>query len=320
MNRAPLRAAGVASLVVLALVIPTYASALTSAELNCLDTIGSSGARFAERVHAALHACDEAIVVGNTCDTQQRDSVIALAASRLGKDLAAACSQVDLTHLGFPGPCTDPDGGSFSVDNLTSCLVDAGEAQMTTAEDTEFPNPHPLSKPDAKCQVGIANATQDFITSKLQARSNCLDEQAAGTISASIDCRAEVPPGTGDPQTDQAIAQAQANLAANLQQACGKTQLEHLGFPGSCSDPDGGSFSVGNLQDCLLTTLENAVDTFINFEYPPPGGPTPTPGSTATATPVVTATAQPTTTATATAQPTATLTAVRTATATTTPN
>src|SRR5437870_254988 len=103
--RDPLRAVSVVSIVLLALVIPTYASALTSAELNCLDTIGSSGARFAERVHAALIACDEAIVVGKTCNTQQRDNAIALAASRLGKDLAAACSQVDLTHLGFPGPC-----------------------------------------------------------------------------------------------------------------------------------------------------------------------------------------------------------------------
>src|SRR6185369_16180952 len=108
---------------------------------------------------------------------------------------------------------------------------------------TEYPIPHTLSKPDAKCQVGIGDAAQDFVTNKLSARTNCLDGQASGTIPASVDCRAEVPPGTGDATTDQAIAQAQANFARALRQACGKTTLENLGFPGSCSDPDGGRFS-----------------------------------------------------------------------------
>src|SRR5437762_12608030 len=122
MHHAPLRAVGVAFLTHLALCVPTQVHALTSAELQCQETIGTAGARFAERAHAALMACDNAIVVGKSCNTSQRDAVIASAASKLGDQLAQDCGQVILEHLGFPGECTDSDGGAFSVDNLTSCI------------------------------------------------------------------------------------------------------------------------------------------------------------------------------------------------------
>ena len=76
MNRARLRAVGAASLIVLAVCVPAEVRALTSAELTCLDSIGQGGARFAQRTHAALIACDDAIVVGGSCNTQQRDAVM----------------------------------------------------------------------------------------------------------------------------------------------------------------------------------------------------------------------------------------------------
>ena len=120
MNRARLRAVGAASLIVLAVCVPAEVRALTSAELTCLDSIGQGGARFAQRTHAALIACDDAIVVGGSCNTQQRDAVIALAARRLGDQLATDCKDVQLEHLGFPGMCNDPDGPPFSVAELTA--------------------------------------------------------------------------------------------------------------------------------------------------------------------------------------------------------
>src|SRR5258708_7055593 len=58
-----------------------------------------------------------------------------------------------------------------------------------------------------------------------------------------------------------------------------------------CQDPDGASFSLGNLEDCIEGTHEQKADEMLSIEYPSgPAAPTPTPTATQTAGGGVTAT------------------------------
>jgi hypothetical protein len=53
------------------------------------------------------------------------DEAITDAAERLSARLAKRCAATDLTGLGFPGDCTDPDGDPFNDENLAACLLAA---------------------------------------------------------------------------------------------------------------------------------------------------------------------------------------------------
>ncbi|TMA81302.1 MAG: hypothetical protein E6J72_05865, partial [Deltaproteobacteria bacterium] len=203
-----------------------------------------------------LRRCEDAIVRGSTCNTANRDAAIARAADQLAQQLSMHCRSVTLEDLGFPGLCSH-HGGSFSVQDLTTCIEDAAESRVDMAIAIEYPNPHEVSHDDATCQKTIGAAARNFYTTKLKARSHCLDQQLKGNIGSDVNCRAEVPPGTGDPGTDQQIAAAAAALSDELHGACDGITLEDLGFPGMCSDPDGGSFSVDNLDACILSTHES---------------------------------------------------------------
>ena len=296
---------------VLALGASTNAVALTPAEIGCQQTVGHESGRFGERKHDAILRCNNDVAQGQTCNTAHRDAEIDRASRVLERKIQRKCKNVTLSNLGFPGGCPDPDGGDFSVDNLAACIHDAVESRVDMALMIEYPNLHALSDGDARCQSAIGSGGQTFISRKKRARSRCLDLVLKGKTSG-VDCRAEVPPGTGDPDTDHDISQATTRLADQLRRACDHTSLEGLGFPGSCTDPDGGDFSLDNLKTCIYQTHEQKVDELVAITYPVPGGATPTPTVTATTTPVA-----PTATDTATETPTPTETPTETAVAAT---
>jgi len=50
------------------------------------------------------------------------------------------------------------------------------------------------------------------------------------------------------------IANATANLARQIATHCGDVTLENLGFPGTCPDPDGGSFTTYSVYDAEKNT------------------------------------------------------------------
>ncbi|TMQ03364.1 MAG: hypothetical protein E6J90_53590, partial [Deltaproteobacteria bacterium] len=106
--------------------------------------------------------------------------------------------------------------------------------------------------------------------------------------------------GTGDRAIDKSINTAKALVTSGrtIQRACRNSDLAALGFPGSCPDPTGGTFTVADLQACLLTEGETAVDKLIALVFAQ-GAPGATPTPTATA--VATATGAPGATATTTA-------------------
>ncbi len=281
MRRAPFSFFVLAMLVATA--TPQVARALTASETKCQEAIGSEGARFAEQKHDAIVHCENQVAQGGSCNTSKRDQTIARAASRLSRQLGTKCKSVTLENLGFPGSCSDPDAGTFSVDNLVACITDSSELLVDQAVAVEYPDLHALSDGAAQCQSEIGSEAQNFVSRVLRARDRCLELQLKGRLSNSVDCRASVPPGTGDAGTDHRISQAVARLTDQLRRACTGITLEDLGFPGLC--PSANPFTLDDLDACILGTHAAGIAALQAITYPFVGGPTPTPTESATATP-----------------------------------
>ena len=131
--------------VCLTLCAPAGANALSKPELECQQTIGRVGLRFTQRKLDLLQHCDDGISKGKTCNTDKRDAAIARAAGQLAQQLATHCRSVTLENLGFPGECSDPDGGSFSVQNLSSCIENAAESRVVNRGHKHEYNEHHLA-------------------------------------------------------------------------------------------------------------------------------------------------------------------------------
>ena len=123
--------------------------------------------------------------------------------------------RIPLEALGFPGSCSDPDGGVFTPSNLVSCITDAVQSQVDIAVMVEYPDLQTLSDAGAHCQSTIGGEGRLFMSRKERARNRCLNRQLRNP--SSVDCRAEVPPGTGDASTDLEIMDAANRLADKLQ-------------------------------------------------------------------------------------------------------
>lgn len=260
-----------------------FAQALDRDQRECQKSIGTTVRRFGAAKLDALVDCNLAVVAGGACDTARRDDVIARAASRLGNALERECRDVVLETLGFPGGCTDGTGAPFSAADLRTCLLDAVEARVDTVIALEFPAAGAQTGAAARCQSAIGRRGERFLQGKLRARARCLDLQRTGALPPSVDCRAEVPPGTGDDPTDEAITKLQNGLATELGRRCSDAALATLGFPGTCPDATGGAFTVADLTTCIRDTHEAAADAILALAFPSGTAPTPTPAATSTA-------------------------------------
>jgi len=259
---------------------PRVASALTKDEIACEDAVLQSSQDFVSDKLKALVDCHDK---GNCDDGGKSGRQIQKATARLTRALNRICRGVTLENLGFPGSCPT-GGGSFTTDELGSCLGTELESFVDAAIALAYPNGGTgLSGDEDKCQNVIGGESRLFINRKMRARTRCLDLQLKGKLSDTINCLAEVPPGTGNRDTDQLIQKAFKQLEDKLRRGCRNADLETIGFPGSC--PATGGFSLGDLQSCLETSLETALDQAILLLVPftsPVATATPTPEETAT--------------------------------------
>jgi len=83
---------------------------------------------------------------------------------------------------------------------------------------------------EIKCGEAIGDDAEQFLDTKLRAITDC-----NGSIASHGTCN------TG--RRDQRIANATARLARQIASDCGNVMLENLGFPGTCPDGTGGSFT-----------------------------------------------------------------------------
>src|SRR5207244_7965382 len=119
------------------------------------------------RPHRYLHSFPtrrSSDLQGRSCNTAARDAAIARALSALNRTLLLKCSGIPLEALGFPGSCSDPDGGVFTPSNLVSCINDAVQSQVDIAVMVEYPDLQTLSDAGAHCQSTIGGEGRLFMS------------------------------------------------------------------------------------------------------------------------------------------------------------
>ncbi len=264
-----------------AVVLLSFAPVPAAAQLDrdqrdCQKAIATAARTFEAAKLDALVDCKLAVVKGDQCKESRRDDLIARTADRVGRSLERQCRGVTLETLGFPGGCTDANGPPFSTADLRACVLDTVEAQVDAALAIEFASSTPQSGDVAQCQSTIARRAERFLQGKLHARSRCLSLQRNGDVAQSVDCTAEVPPGTGDAKTDKSIAKLQNDLVKELDRRCSDATIATLGFPGTCPDTTGGSFTVADVATCIQTTHEAAADVILAIVFATGAVPIPT--------------------------------------------
>ncbi len=269
----------VAVIGVLALGLVSGARALTDADLECQSAVGEAGREFAAARLKALVACNNQVVAGDTCDVARRDRVIAGATDKLVRRISAACRDVAFEDLRFPVVCYDNTGGSFVVEDLTSCIEIQHRYDTDTAVSSEYHLVQTSLGHERRCQRMLGRASSAFLAASMRVRGRCLDAQLGGLIPEAVDCRAQAQPygpGTGDARTDRALTRVTTLFYSRLAEACFRADVAALGFPGSCPPPLG-DLGVDDVQRCLRETHHGVSKRLLDIEYPPESTPEPTP-------------------------------------------
>jgi hypothetical protein len=117
-----------------------------------------------------------------------------------------------------------------------------------------------LPIPVLVCQQTIGNEALRFVARAHKAARRCLEDEARGRP-----CDAA--------KRDAAIADAEAKLARRYASRCDAAALASLGFPGSCSDPEGAPFTVAELTTCVVASHRETVGTAVATALPGEPGP-----------------------------------------------
>jgi hypothetical protein len=136
-------------------------------ELRCQSTIAGAARTFVNRKLRARTHCllqqlqgklsssvdcrAEVILTPGTTGDAKTDKLLHKAGDKFTDQISRRCADVALETLGFPGICTDPDGASFSVENLIGCLLPLLEARVDELVNKQFPpagaTPTPTATP-----------------------------------------------------------------------------------------------------------------------------------------------------------------------------
>src|SRR5437868_4305903 len=111
------------------------------------------------------------------------------------------------------------------------------------------------------CRRGIAAHSRKFLQRMMHTIQKCKSENVQDPTS----CTPPAPP--------ESISALEAKLQSGVQRTCGTTPEGYLGagylnYPGPCSDlTTGDGFTLSDLEDCLRTSHESAINKMIDVEY-----------------------------------------------------
>jgi hypothetical protein len=262
----------IASVVVLATAgaagVPVAARAQLPPELRCQEVLAKSARAYVRTVHRVRARCENLILNGATCDPAEDTARITAAFAALEKALALRCTDPHLSALGFPGQCPD-DEPPFALADLAACIRDTHRARIEAMIAVEYRDPPgPLDRETAHCGEHVGRSV-GLVDRHARARQHCLNQQNRGRLPGGVDCLDDSEPfATGDVKTDQALARGSNWSVNNLTVPCQNKTLEELGFPGSCEDPSGSPFTIGELIECIEQTHAALAIEMVAIQYP----------------------------------------------------
>lgn len=240
-------------------------------EIRCQRLVKESSNAYVRDIFNARHDCfleqmKGNIALANDCRAsiddgtgdEQTDELLRAAQTRTLSDITSGCLAVELSVLGFPGACEDPDGPPFTAFDLESCTRNEADAVVDELIAIEQPAlDSVVANPARNCQRDISTKGSKLFVNELAARSECAFKQMSRDIDLSVDCRAEADrfaPSTGHTPTDNAILAAHDKVLRELANTCGGVDLTALGFPNECAGVAEGTFALTALVECLFET------------------------------------------------------------------
>jgi hypothetical protein len=200
------------------------------------------------------------------------DEALRAAQSKTLADITSACLVVDLSVLGFPAGCNDPDGPPFTAFDLEACTRNSADEIIGELIWIEQPQPTSVvDNPARNCQIEISKKSARLFTAELEARSHCVFKQMNRELDLSIDCRAETDrftPGTGHSPTDNDIISAHNKVLRELANTCGGIDLEGLGFPNECAATDDDTFTMTALIECMFESHHLRIIDYLDNASP----------------------------------------------------
>jgi len=210
-----------------------------------------------------------------TTNDKDTDRRLRAAEARMTRRILTHCSGIDLTNLGYPGFCPDPDGAPYTAFDHNVCLLDRAKTLGTFILDVEHPPfPGHLSTAEQICQDTIARNSANMTRAEIEWRGRCLLRQAVRAIDLppDIDCRRErdpQDPDTGRPYTDERVVEAHNFLLRGIPNSCPAIDLENLNFPHRCEFPDNDSvFPLPALVECMFEFHHHPVFRFLDIFFP----------------------------------------------------
>ncbi|TMA54850.1 MAG: trypsin-like serine protease [Deltaproteobacteria bacterium] len=202
-------------------------------------------------MQACLDGVDEGHVSGPCPD--------AATASRI----ASAAARVDPTVLGIRCPAVPtilpagPCAGVSDANGLATCLLAAGDAQVTNLLDVEYANASP-STPIADadlldCQEAIAKATGTYGSSRLKALAKCQGSEDKGWVTSCPDAN-----------TTARIGTAAARVQPTIEAKCTNAQVQMLDTMATFGDGCSGTTSTAGLATCEIAAHDTEVGTLVS--------------------------------------------------------
>lgn len=264
---------------------------LTAEELDCQNATFVGATTYVQQVFAARHDCFLDYMKNGTegvdCNARLEnggtgvasiDARLQQALEVLSDSLNAKCADLDSTNferLGYPGFCPIDTVGGYSPIDHEVCILIASDDVVDVLFGIEHPTPiaPPLTSAERACGDTIGRKASRMFVNEVEARNTCQMKQLEQDLPAppAVNCREEVErfaPGTGDTSTDNDILTAHNKVLREIANACGAVDLDHLAFPGECTDAQGVEFAVVDVVECMYATHHDEMIRYMDVLSP----------------------------------------------------
>jgi cysteine-rich repeat protein len=212
-----------------------------------------------------------------TTGDEDTDRRLRVAEAQFTSAILTACTNVDLSKLGYPGFCDDPTTNTpYDAFDHNQCLLTRTQRLGSFIIDSEHPQPFPddLEFNEGVCQDQLARLSSRLTSTEFERRGRCLlrQMQRVFDLPPEIDCRREVDlqaPDTGRSNLDDEIVDSHNHILRSLPSACPAINVENLGFPWRCEFPDNDSvFPLPALTECMFDFHHQEVFRFLDVIFP----------------------------------------------------
>ncbi len=258
---------------------------LSDAELACFKTTINQTEAFVDSTFGARQDCFDAILdgdldtdadclapAGETTGDPDIDDRLLRAEANLSQKISAKCFGVDMSVLGYPGPCDDLNGPPYDTFDHESCLASEVNRTINSLLGIEYARPEAgFSGDEVQCQKTIASKAAGMLIKEFNDRNSCVIKRQTGQLALAVDCRAEAErdaPATGHTNTDNGIVTAHNRILTGIASSCQAVNLENLGFPDECPAPQGSVYSLAELVECMFVPHNGEVFRLMDVVHP----------------------------------------------------